>query len=73
MTAVVLVSQALQEAFGLDRAISIQNSFRVGVRAEPQPDVAVLPSRIRDYAGQMPTEALLIVEVSDTTLAYART
>jgi Uma2 family endonuclease len=72
MTAVMLVSHSLQSAFGNDRAISVQNSFRVGVRKEPQPDVAVLPSRIRDYANQTPTEALLIVEVSDTMLAYDR-
>ncbi len=73
MTAVMLTSQALQAVFGDDHAVSIQNSFRVGVRAEPQPDIAILPGQIREYATQMPTEALLIVEVSDTTLAYDRT
>jgi Uma2 family endonuclease len=73
MTAVMLATQALENVFGARNAISVQNAFRVGVRAEPQPDVAILPGSIRDYVSQMPTEALLIVEVSDTTLAYDRT
>ncbi len=73
MTAVMLATRALEDAFGDQHAISVQNAFHVGVRAEPQPDVAVLPGSIRDYVDQMPSEALLIVEVSDTTLANDRT
>jgi len=73
MTAVMLATHALEKAFGDDHAISVQNAFRVGIRMEPQPDIAVLPGTIREYADQMPTTALLIVEVSDTTLAYDRT
>jgi Uma2 family endonuclease len=38
----------------------------------PQPDVAVFAGRFEDYTGH-PTTALLIVEVSDTTLAYDTT
>ena len=33
----------------------------------------MLPGSIREYVDQMPSEALLIVEVSDTTLANDRT
>jgi Uma2 family endonuclease len=40
--------------------------------SEPQPDVAVIPGRFEDYTDH-PTTALLIVEVSDTTLAYDTT
>jgi Uma2 family endonuclease len=40
--------------------------------SDPQPDVAVFAGRFEDYTGH-PTTALLIVEVSDTTLAYDTT
>ena len=39
----------------------------------PEPDAAVVPGGPRDYATTgHPTTALLIVEVSDTTLSYDR-
>ncbi len=72
MTAVMLATQALEAAFEDSHVISVQNAFRVGVRMEPQPDLAVLPGSIRDYTDRMPTDAVLIVEVSDMTLAYDR-
>ncbi|HEY1186645.1 MAG TPA: Uma2 family endonuclease [Gemmata sp.] len=37
--------------------------------SDPQPDVAVFPGRFEDYVAH-PTTALLVVEVSDTTLAF---
>ena len=37
--------------------------------SDPQPDVAVIPGRFEDYTDH-PTTALLIVEVSDSTLNY---
>jgi Uma2 family endonuclease len=40
-----------------------------GDDSDPQPDVAVIPGRVEDYTDH-PTTALLIVEVSDTTLNY---
>lgn len=40
---------------------------------EPEPDVAVVAGTIDDYATQHPTTAVLVVEVSDTSLPYDRT
>jgi Uma2 family endonuclease len=40
--------------------------------SQPQPDVAVIPGRIRDYHDH-PQLAILIVEVADTTLFYDTT
>ena len=42
------------------------------VESGPQPDVAIIPGSIRDYAGGLPPNAALVVEVSDTTLAADR-
>ncbi len=56
---------------GLDVTVSVQNPLRLGPHQEPEPDVALLrPSA----AGRVPeaADALLVVEVADTTLATDR-
>jgi Uma2 family endonuclease len=40
--------------------------------SEPEPDVAVVAGRIRDYAEAHPRQALLLVEVSQSSLAFDR-
>ena len=52
--------------------VSVQNPVRLNEYAEPQPDVALI--RSKDYSGSLPTpdDVLLLIEVSDTTLAYDR-
>jgi Uma2 family endonuclease len=55
-----------------DRAdVRIQSSFAAGDHSEPQPDVAVVPRG--DYGAAHPAEALLIIEVADTSLKKDRT
>ena len=57
---------------GDDVIVSVQNPVRLNEYAEPQPDVALI--RVRDYSESLPTpdDVLLLIEVSDTTLAYDR-
>jgi Uma2 family endonuclease len=52
--------------------VDVQSPVRLDERNEPQPDLAVI--RARDYRRSLPTpeDVLLVVEVSDTTLAYDR-
>ena len=38
----------------------------------PEPDVAVVPGQIRDYARSHPRTAELVVEISDSSLAIDR-
>jgi Uma2 family endonuclease len=72
--AIGLAEQALQAAFGPGHWIRIQAPLHLRPRSAPEPDLAVVPGHPRDYAtSDHPTMALLIVEVSDTTLAYDRT
>lgn len=42
--------------------------------SDPQPDVAILRYREDDYTGKLPAaeDVLLLIEVSDSTLAYDR-
>ncbi|MCA1635298.1 MAG: Uma2 family endonuclease [Acidobacteria bacterium] len=52
----------------------IQNPVRLADYSEPQPDVAVLQPRADFYGQSLPTpaDALLVIEVADTTLDYDR-
>ncbi len=54
--------------------VSIQNPLRLDEFNEPEPDVALLQPRADFYENQHPgpADVLLIVEVSDTSLAYDR-
>ena len=49
-----------------------QQGFNAWRDTDPGPDLAVVPGRNRDYLGGHPTEAVLIVEVADSSLAYDR-
>ena len=71
-TATTLTAEILRDTFGTSFFISVQCPFDIGEATDPEPDVAVIPGQIRDYLGRGLTEAALIVEVSDTTLAYDR-
>ena len=54
--------------------VSAQNSISLGDEDEPQPDLSLLRSRPDREAPRPPgpEDILLVVEVSDTTLAYDR-
>lgn len=52
--------------------VDVQNPLRLSESMEPQPDLMII--RARDYRESLPTpeDVLLLIEVSDTTLAYDR-
>src|SRR5579871_3101296 len=54
--------------------VSVQNPVQLSDKSEPQPDVALWRYREDNYRKAPPTPAdvLLLIEVSDTTLAYDR-
>ncbi len=54
--------------------VSVQSSIRLGDFSEPEPDLAVFRYRPDFYAERLPTadDALLVVEVADTTAPYDR-
>src|SRR3954468_9558284 len=71
---VSLVHRALSHAFGDGFWVRMQMPLTLNDQSEPEPDVSVVPGGERDYmrgAGH-PRGALLVVEVSDTTLSYDR-
>ena len=51
-------------------ALSIQSPLALSDDSEPEPDVAVVP--LGDYDAEHPSTALLVIEVSDSTLRKDR-
>ena len=72
-TAVTLTQEALREAFGRSACIRVQLPLRALDESEPEPDVAVVAGSARDYIGEHPSAAFLVVEVSDSSLQYDQT
>jgi Uma2 family endonuclease len=64
--------EALREAFRAGFDVRVQMPFDGDGDSVPEPDVAVVRGHRRDYFQSHPSAAVLIVEVSDTTLDYDR-
>ena len=71
-TAVSLTAKALGAAFGSGFEVRVQMPLALDEHSEPEPDLAVVAGDARDYRDAHPTRALLVVEVADKTLAFAR-
>lgn len=70
-----IVGQAgdvLRHVFGADCSVRTQCPLAAGDDSEPEPDLAVVRGRARDYLDAHPTSALLVVEVSDDSLRRDR-
>lgn len=68
---VTLCDYAVRTVFGEGFVVRVQLPLDLGVTSEPEPDIAIVrgtPRSVRKH----PKTALLIIEVSDTTLAYDR-
>ena len=71
--AVSLARDAVAAAFGPGYWVRVQAPLHMGRWSGPEPDVSVVPGSARDYVGTgHPKSALLVVEVSDTTLRFDR-
>lgn len=66
------LAELLRDAVGLSAFVWVQTPIRLSQHSEPQPDIALLCPRADFYRSAHPTAAdvLLVVEVSDSTLAY---
>jgi Uma2 family endonuclease len=67
-----LSQQALLRIFGDGFHVRSQRPIALDDCSEPEPDIAVVVGRPRDFTLRHPNGAVLIVEVSDTTLAKDR-
>lgn len=71
----VALNHLLVASAGSRYFVSVQNPVSMSSGDEPQPDLSLLKTRPRPDADAPPgpKDILLLVEVSDTTLAYDRT
>ena len=69
-TVVVLLQGALLQIFGAGYVARFQLPFVVADESEPEPDAAIVTGQARDFLVNHPTQAALIVEISDATLAF---
>ncbi len=73
MTGITLASEVLREVFINNFVIRVQGPLSFDDKTEPEPDIAVVKGKIRDYSAAHPKTAALVIEVSDATLRYDRT
>ncbi len=66
--------RALSRCVPADITVSVQNPLVMGEDSEPQPDIVLLGPRSDSYRTGLPTarDALLVIEVADTSIAYDR-
>jgi Uma2 family endonuclease len=72
-TAVRLILAALQAVFAEGFVVDSQLPLDLGTNSETPPDAAVSKGALCDFAQAHPRDAILIVEISDSTLRYDRT
>jgi Uma2 family endonuclease len=65
-------AEVLRESAWAGVWVRMQLPLDFGIYSEPEPDVSVVAGSRRDYKAGHSTLALLIVEVSDSTLAFDR-
>lgn len=70
VTALELTAEVLRASFGAGYCVRTQAPLDLG-RSQPEPDIVVVRGQLRDYV-RHPQTALLVVEVSDSTLSYDR-
>jgi len=70
--AIQAAEEALRTAFGPAWQVRGQGPLALDEESEPEPDVAVVAGSFRDYVGEHPSRPVLIVEVSESSLALDR-
>ena len=69
---VTQIGQVLAEAIGPGWHPRLQAPLALGEHSEPEPDVAIVTGRARDYIAAHPTTAVLVIEVADSSLRLDR-
>ncbi|MFN2413099.1 MAG: Uma2 family endonuclease [Pyrinomonadaceae bacterium] len=70
--AITLLVEVLSEKFGERFSVRSQLPLRLDEKSEPEPDIAIVKGKARDYSESHPNHASLIVEVSNSTLRFDR-
>ena len=71
-TAIRKVEEVLRDTFRIGYDVRVQGPLDLAEHDEPEPDVAVVTGHFNDYAKAHPTRAVLVVEVSSSSLVFDR-
>jgi Uma2 family endonuclease len=71
-SAVQAAEEAIRTAFGQGWQVRGQGPIALDEESEPEPDVAVVPGSFRDYVAGHPSRPVLVIEVSESSLALDR-
>jgi Uma2 family endonuclease len=71
-TSIQKTARVLERAFGPSWNVRTQGPIGLDEESEPEPDVAVVPGALGDYGSSHPSRADLVVEVSESSLAFDR-
>jgi Uma2 family endonuclease len=72
-TALILTEDRLRVIFREGFVVRPQVPLALGERDRPEPDLAVVAGKPRDFAASQPATAVLVVEISDSTLEFDQT
>jgi Uma2 family endonuclease len=72
LAAITLTEDALRQAFGAGYWVRVQGTLDLSPHGMPDPDLAVVRGSPRGAGRAYQTTALLVVEVSDSSLAFDR-
>ena len=70
--AIDLCAEVLRRVFAADHTVRVQHPLAIDPDDEPEPDVAVVRGSPRDHLSEHPHEAVLVVEVAESSFAYDR-
>lgn len=69
---VAIIVRLMRAAMEPKYYVMMQQPLTLEDYSEPEPDVAVVPGQAEDYLQVHPTSALLVIEVSDSSLQHDR-
>ena len=69
---VTALTDLLRELIGREVSLRVQSPLRLDTGHEPQPDIALVKRRRYRQAHPMPGDALLLIEVADSSRDYDR-
>jgi len=71
-TSVTLAGDVLRAIFGKGWVVREEKPLSLGDDSDPEPDIALVEGKARDFKDAHPTTAALVIEVADSSLLYDR-
>jgi Uma2 family endonuclease len=72
-TANALADYEMKRVFALGFVVRVQMPLVLGLSMDPLPDIAVVTGNVRTYSAAHPTTAVLVMEISDSSLTFDTT